>query len=54
MTIHPHAGATEFLSDVSPDVVDGDRLQLLIALDLLVDGSFTGPQFPVNKNRGCK
>lgn len=53
MTIYPHAGATEFLSDVSPDVVDGYRLQLLIALDLLVDGSLTGPQFPVIKNKRC-
>lgn len=54
MSIHPHAGATQFLSDISPDVVDGNRLQLLIALDLLVDGAFTGPQFPVVKKRGCR
>lgn len=54
MRIHPHARATQFLSDVSPDVVDGDRLQLLIALDLLVDGALAGPQFPVIKKRGCR
>lgn len=51
MSIHPHAGATQFLPDVSPDVVDGHRLQLLIALDLLVNGAFTGSQFPVVKKQ---
>lgn len=54
MRIHPHAGTSQFLSDVSPDVVDGYRLQLLVALDLLVDGAFAGPQFPVVKKRGCR
>lgn len=49
--IHPHAGATQFLADVSPDVVDGYRLQLLVALDLLVDGAFTGSQFPVGAGK---
>lgn len=49
--IHPHAGATQFLADVSPDVVDGYRLQLLVALDLLVDGAFTGSQFPVGTGK---
>lgn len=42
-----HAGATQLLADVSPDVVDGHRLQLLIALDLLVDGALAGSQFPL-------
>lgn len=42
-----HAGAAQFLPDVSPDVVDGYRFQLLIALNLLVDGAFAGSQFPL-------
>lgn len=50
--IHPHAGATQLLSDISPDVFDRHRLQLLIALDLLIDGSFAGPQFPAFVRRG--
>lgn len=50
--IHPHAGATQLLSDISPDVFDGHWLQLLIALDLLIDGSFAGPQFPAGVRRG--
>lgn len=54
MGIHPHAGAAKFLPDVSPDVIDGHRLQLLIALDLLVDGAFTGSQFPVVKKKKKK
>lgn len=49
--IHPHAGATQFLADVSPDVVDGYRLQLLVALDLLVDGAFTGSQLPAGTGK---
>ena len=52
MIVYPHAGATQFLPDISPDVVDGHRLQLLIALDLLVDGSFTGPKLPALMKRG--
>lgn len=46
-----HAGAAQFLADVSPDVVDGHRLQLLIALNLLVDGAFAGSQFPLGSKR---
>lgn len=42
-----HAGAAQLLPDISPDVVDGHRLQLLVALDLLVDGAFAGSQLPL-------
>lgn len=49
---HPHAGAPQLLADVSPDVVDGNRFQLLVALDLLVDGAFAGPQLPVGVEEG--
>lgn len=48
---HPHAGASQLLADVSPDVVDGHRLQLLVALDLLVDGALTGSQLPVGAEK---
>lgn len=48
---HPHAGAPQLLADVSPDVVDGHRLQLLVALDLLVDGALAGSQLPVGQGK---
>jgi len=51
---HPHAGATQLLPDVSPDVVDGHRLQLLVALDLLVDGALAGSQLPGIERRGSR
>lgn len=46
-----HAGAAQLLADVPPDVVDGYRLQLLVALNLLVDGAFAGSQFPLVSKR---
>lgn len=48
---HPHAGAPQLLADVSADVVDGHGLQLLVALDLLVDGALAGSQLPVGERK---
>lgn len=42
-----HAGPTQFLPNVSPDVVDSHRFQLLIPLNLLVNCAFTCSQFPL-------
>lgn len=42
-----HAGATQLLPDISPDVVDGYGFQLLIPLNLLVNCAFACSQFPL-------